>query len=117
MVIDGDAVHPHFANRDANVWSTYTALMKAADSLGPVRVETKKTSIHLVRRTAFAGGSTRKSWLILTVKSAADIRNPRIIRHEQASAGRWHLELRLESPRQVDREVRDWLKKGFEISG
>ena len=109
-------IEQHFATRAPNVRSTYAALVKAAEALGPVRQEAKKTSIHLVRRTAFAGVSTRVSWLVLTLKSATDIRSPRVIKREQASAGRWHLEVRLESPREVDREIRDWLKKGYEIS-
>jgi hypothetical protein len=116
-VATGNTIEQHFVKREPNVRSTYAALMKAAEGLGPVREEPKKTSIHLVRRTAFAGVTARKSWLVLTVKSASDINSPRIIKHDQASAGRWYLEIRLESPRQVDGEVRGWLKKGYEISG
>jgi hypothetical protein len=111
------SVEQHFAKRDPGAQSTYAALLKAAEGLGPVRQDAKKTSIHLVRRTAFAGVTTRRSCLVLTLKSPSDIKSPRILKHEQASAGRWYLEVRLESPDQVDGEIRNWLRKGYEISG
>ena len=76
----------------------------------------KKTSIHLTNRTAFAGVATRKDALILTIKSAADIASPRVHKHEQTSANRWHLEVRLENPDQVDQEVIGWLRKAYELA-
>src|SRR6478672_1834303 len=94
----------HFAKSDPAVLATYRRLLDAARALGPVTEDPKKTSVHLVRRTAFAGVATRHSALILTLKSASDIRNPRIVRREQTSANRWHVELRLEQPAQVDRQ-------------
>jgi hypothetical protein len=60
--------------------------------------EPKKTSIHLMRHTAFGRRATRRSSLILTLKSAKDIRSPRINKREQKSAHRWHLEIHLEKP-------------------
>jgi len=71
-----DAVHTvkeHFDNRAPEVKSTYAAILKAAKQFGPVKEEAKKTSIHLVRKSAFAGVATRKTALILTLKSDADV--------------------------------------------
>jgi hypothetical protein len=109
-------VKSHFKTTAPNVGATYVALLEAARVFGPVVEESKKTSIHLVRETAFAGVATRKAWLILTLKSAVDLNSPRIARHEQASAHRWHLEVRLESPGQVDRELKSWLKAAYAMS-
>lgn len=106
----------HFATSLPRVKATYSAILKAARSLGPVQEEAKKTSIHLVRTTAFAGVATRKDALILTLKATADIRSPRVHRHERASANRWHLELRLISPSEVDRELRGWLAQAYDIA-
>jgi hypothetical protein len=110
-------VKEHFENRAPGVKATYAAILKAAKQLGPVKEEAKKTSIHLVRKSAFAGVATRKSALILTLKSDSDITNPRIAKREQASAHRWHLETKLETPDQVDREIVTWLKKAYELAG
>ena len=94
----------------------YAQLLKAARTLGPFTEEPKKTSIHLTRKTAFAGVATRKDALQLTIKSASDIRSPRIVKRQHASANRWHLEVRLERPTDVDRELTLWLKKAMELS-
>ncbi|PWT89540.1 MAG: hypothetical protein C5B55_11215 [Blastocatellia bacterium] len=84
----------HFLNRELSVKSTYDALLKAAKQFGPVKEDAKKTSIHLVRGSAFAGIAMRKSSLILTVKSPADVKSDRVLKREQASRNRWHLEFK-----------------------
>ena len=109
-------VTQHFAGRAPAVRAIYDRLLTAAKTFGPVREEPKKTSIHLARKSAFAGVATRKDALILTIKSPADIRSARIVRREQASANRWHLEVRLDDPAQVDRELKGWLKQSIELS-
>jgi hypothetical protein len=109
-------VKEHFENRAPEVKEIYAAILKAAKALGPVSEEAKKTSIHLVRKTAFAGVATRKTALILTLKSEADVASKRITRREQASANRWHLEIKLETPAQVDREVLQWLAKAYQLA-
>jgi hypothetical protein len=97
MNANGHTIQEHFENRAPEVKATYAAILKAAKRLGPVKEEAKKTSIHLVRKSAFAGVATRKTALILTLKSDSDIASKRIARREQASAHRWHLEVKLEN--------------------
>jgi hypothetical protein len=82
-----------------------------------VTEEAKKTSIHLVRRRAFAGVATRRASLLLTLKSATDIRSPRIKKREQTSRNRWHVEIRLDKPADVDRQLVTWLKAAYELAG
>jgi hypothetical protein len=110
------SIATHFAGKDPTVHAIYQRLLDVARTLGPVTEEAKKTSIHLVRDTAFAGIATRRSSLILTLKSATDIRSPRIEKREQASANRWHLEVRLEKPDQIDRQLAGWLKAAYELA-
>ena len=117
MDTNGHSVGEHFENRDSSVKETYKAILQTARKLGPVKEDPKKTSIHLVRKTAFAGIAARKTALILTLKSSSDITNKRIARREQASANRWHLEIKLDSPEQVDKEIVAWLKKAYELAG
>jgi hypothetical protein len=106
----------HFNNREPNVRATYDRLLATARTFGAVREEPKKTSIHLVNRTAFAGVATRKNALVLTIKAENDIRDPRIEKHEQVSARRWHVELRLTNPGDVDGQVVEWLRAAYEMS-
>jgi uncharacterized protein DUF5655 len=117
MSANHHTVKEHFENRAAEVKETYQAILNASKKLGPVSEEPKKTSIHLVRKTAFAGIATRKTALVLTLKSDSDVANKRIARREQASSHRWHLEVKLEGPDEVDRELLGWLKKAYELAG
>ena len=117
MNANGHTVKEHFENRAPEVKAIYTAILRAAKEFGPVKEEAKKTSIHLVRKSAFAGVATRKTALILTLKSDSDISSARIAKREQASANRWHLETRLETPGQVDHEIVGWLRKAYELAG
>jgi hypothetical protein len=110
-------VATHFSGKDPAVLATYRRLVDVARSLGPVNEDPKKTSIHLVRRTAFAGVATRRSALVLTLKSAVDVRGPRIARRERTSANRWHVDVRLERPEDVDRQLTTWLKAAYELAG
>jgi hypothetical protein len=107
----------HFTGKDPAVRKTYRRLIDVARTFGPVTEEAKKTSIHLVRHAAFAGIATRRSSLILTLKSATDIRSPRVEKREQTSANRWHVEVRLEEPAQVDRQLTAWLKAAYGLAG
>jgi len=106
----------HFARTDPTVRATYQRLIEVARTFGPVTEDPKKTSIHLVRHAAFAGVATRRSSLILTLKSASDIPNPRIQKREQTSANRWHLEVRLEKPADIDRQVTTWLRAAYDLA-
>jgi len=111
------AVDDHFVGRQPHVRAIYDGILDAAKQFGPVREEPKKTSIHLSNRTAFAGVATRKDTLILTLKSANDLSNPRIVKHEQVSANRWHLDVRLQKTDQVDAELITWIRVAFELAG
>ena len=110
-------VDAHFERSEDGVRSTYAALLVAAREYGPVTEEPKKTSIHLVRRTAYAGVAVRRSSLILTLKSKSDVTHTRVIKSEQVSANRWHIEVRLQAVSDVDRQLLGWLRAAYEAAG
>ena len=91
---DGFTVEAHLKGKDPIVRLIYRQLLKAAKKLGPVTEEAKKTSIHLVNVTAFAGVATRKNAIVLTLKSDRQLSSPRIHRSERASATRFHHEVK-----------------------
>jgi hypothetical protein len=95
----------------------YQDLLAALRGLGPFEVEVKKTSIHLVRKTAFAGVAPRKAHLVLTLKSDRPVASPRIFKSEQTSASRWHHEVKITAAEQIDAELLAWLRAGYELSG
>jgi len=91
-----------FAGKDEVVQVIYTRLLEALSRLGPFQEEPKKTSIHLVRNTGFAGVHPRKSYLYLNLRTDYPIDNPRIAKTEQVSKNRFHNELKLNSPDEID---------------
>jgi hypothetical protein len=114
---NGFSVKSHFVGKDPVVRQIYDALLKHSRRFGPVIEDPKKTSIHLVHKSAFAGVATRKSAIVLTLKSDHDLDSPRIHKSEQASARRFHHEVKLTSPAEVDGELVRWLKEGYTLSG
>ena len=107
----------HFDDKEPVVKSIYDRILKEARKFGKVVEEPKKTSIHLVNKSAFAGVATRKSALILNIKSAAPIKDARIKKSEQVSASRFHQEVKLVSPEEVDSTLIAWLKDAYALSG
>jgi hypothetical protein len=114
---DQYSVSDHFAGKEPIVWEVYQHLLIEMRKFGPVVEQPKKTSIHLVNRSAFAGVVTRRTALILNIKSAAPIKDARILHGEHVSANRFHQEVKLTSPADIDPVLLGWLKSAFEMSG
>ena len=110
------SISQHFENKDPVVKSIYERILNESRKFGIVTEEPKKTSIHLVNKSAFAGVMTRKNTLILNIKSAAPIKHARITKSEQLSASRFHQEVKLTSPEEVDSILIRWLKEAYAIS-
>jgi Domain of unknown function (DUF5655) len=110
-------VKMHFLNRSPAVRQIYDRILHVSRRFGPIKEDPKKTCIHLVNRSAYAGIQNRRESMILTLKSAADIDDKRIFRRLQASANRWYLEIKLQSSEDVDDELISWLEASYHISG
>jgi hypothetical protein len=113
---NGFSVKSHFEGKGPSAQATYDRLLQKTRQFGRVSEEPKKTSIHLVNRTAFAGVVTRKGAIILTVKSDRQLSSPRIHRSERTSSNRFHHEVKLGAPSDVDAELLKWLKDAYELS-
>ena len=48
-------INDHFANKDSSVRALYDKLLEVLNTFGPIIEEPKKTSIHLVRKSALVG--------------------------------------------------------------
>jgi hypothetical protein len=113
--VAGHTVAEHFEGKSPAVRAIYERVLAIARGLGQVEEEAKKTSIHLVHKTAFAGVATRREFLILTLKADHDIASPRIAKREKVSAHRWHHEVKLTDPGEVDAELTGWIEKAFAL--
>lgn len=106
-----------FSDREPVVREIYDRVMRTLAKVGPVNVEPKKTSIHLVRATSFAGAHPKKAWLDLTIRTDKPLKSARVRAQEQVSKNRWHQDVRLTTPKEVDAEVASWLKAAYALAG
>lgn len=110
-----DARKALFTGKDDIVRSTYDRLLEVLHTLGPFEEEPKKTSLHLVHTVGFAGVHPRKSYLLLNLRTEHPIESPRITKTEQVSKNRFHNEMKLASPNDVDEELLGWLKEAYAL--
>lgn len=101
---------------DPDARRVYEAILAATAKFGTVKVEEKKTSVHLVAKTGFAGVHPRKGAVVLNIRSAEPIKSDRIRKHEQVSAKRFHNEMLIDTPAGVDRDVIGWLKSAYALN-
>ena len=93
----------------------YRSLIAALQRVGPLREELKKTSVHLMRGSAFAGVQLRREYLIVTIKSERPIVSPRVTKGDQVSKNRWHNEVRISNEADLDHELLAWLRTAYEL--
>ena len=105
-----------FANSAPVVQEIYQRITAALDEIGPFSEQPKKTSIHLVRKSGFGGIHPRKHFLILNVRLARALaEDPRLAKTEQVSRNRYHNEIKLEQPDEVDESIKSWLREAYEL--
>lgn len=102
-----------FEGKEPKVKAIYNAIKRAANKLGVVKFETKKTSIHIVARVAFLGIHPKTKWLDLNIVTTEPIISSRVSKTERVSANRFHNSIRLTEESQVDSELINWIKKSY----
>jgi hypothetical protein len=100
-----------FAQRPA-ASQAYSRLVMLLDSIGPYRVEEKKTSLHLVAgKSAFLGVHPRKDGIRLNIVLDRELSDPSVVKVEKVSAKRWHNELDLPSDGELSPELCGWIRE------
>lgn len=110
------AVDALFVGKDAVVPAIYRQLIEVLHTLGPFQEEPKKTSIHLVHTSGFAGIHPRKSFLYLNLRMDRPLRAERVAKSEQVSKNRYHNEVKIVTPDEVDSELIEWLKEAYALA-
>ena len=105
----------HLKNNEKVVTQIYERLIKELHNFGPLKIEAKKTSIHLGNRVGFAGVYTRKQYINLEVHLNYKLASKRVSKVEQASANRFHHTIKLTTVKEVDKELLVWLKQAYEL--
>jgi hypothetical protein len=101
---------------DAVARGIYDNLLAHLTLLGPYEVEAKKTSLHITRGRAFLGVHPRRGGLLLNIVTPEALEDPRIKKAERVSANRWHNEVVVSSPGDLDAELLGWLRQAYELT-
>ncbi|MBS1557004.1 MAG: hypothetical protein JSU09_18945 [Bacteroidetes bacterium] len=105
----------HLDGKDPIVGKIYNRLIDQIKKFGQLKIEPKKTSIHLVNRFGFAGVYTRQNYINLEVHLDYKLTSKRVTKVEQASANRFHHTIKLTSEKEVDKELLNWLHEAYEL--
>src|SRR5688500_1157272 len=92
---ESHTVAEHFEGKSPDVRAVYDRILDVFRGFGALEEDPKKTSIHLNRKSAFAGIETRKTYLLLNLKTDYRIDSPRAVRAEQVSRSRFHTKIKL----------------------
>jgi len=112
-----EAVDRVFARSEPQVRALAGALIRRLGQWQSVRVDAKGGSIHLCRKSAFAGLHPRRSALLLNLRTSEPIESGRVRRVERVSANRFHNELLLAAPEELDDELFAWLADACALAG
>lgn len=105
----------HLQDKAPVVYAMYTQLINELKKFGQLKIEPKKTSIHLGNRFGFAGVYTRSNYINLEVHLNYELKTDRVTKVEQASANRFHHTIKLSSLKEIDTELLTWLKQAYEL--
>src|ERR1700753_2010275 len=105
----------HLKDKDPIVADIYETLVAELHKFGPIKIEPKKTSIHLGNRFGFAGVYTQKKAINLEVHLNHRLNSTRVSKVEQASANRFHHTIKLNAPGEVDDELLGWLREAYDL--
>ncbi|MEA3061226.1 MAG: hypothetical protein QOJ94_1007 [Sphingomonadales bacterium] len=105
-----------FARSDPEVRKLAGELIDRLSAEPATRVEPKGGSLHLCRRSAFAGLHPRKSALLANLRTAAPIESDRIRKAERVSANRFHNELLIEPRKGLDDELLGWFAQAAALA-
>jgi hypothetical protein len=112
-----DPVGRVFARSDPAVRALAEQLIDRVVSESAARVEPKQGSIHLCRKSAFAGLQPRRQAVLLNLRTRDAIDSARIRKVERVSANRFHNELLLEAPEDLDEELFGWIRGAAALAG
>lgn len=106
--------HSYFQSKDPIVEKMYDRLTAAVQKLAPQSVfEYKNTSVHVVATSAFLGIHFMKNQLEINIVLDQPIKSPRVHTVEKVSANRFHNEVRLSDPQEINAELLKWIQQAY----
>ncbi|WP_284037154.1 DUF5655 domain-containing protein [Neobacillus sp. 114] len=104
-----------FSNKASNVYEIYSKILYLLKEIGPFEIEFKKTSIHLLNKSAFGGVHPKKKWLDFNLVTNHQIEHEKITKIEQVSKNRFHNNFRFYSEDELNQEFLVLLKESYQL--
>lgn len=106
----------HPFDKSAPTRELYDCLLSELSVLGPIMVEVKKTSAHIVAgKGAFLGVHPRASGLLLNIVLDRELVSPRVSKSEHVSALRYHNEVKIASQGDLNEELMSWVRQAYQL--
>jgi hypothetical protein len=102
--IDGDPISS----------GVYSALMDKISTLDGCELQENVSSFHVAHGRAFLGIHPRRGGILVNIVLTRQLDSERVHRAERVSANRWHNEVILKNPSEIDAELLTWIREGYD---
>jgi hypothetical protein len=107
------SVDEYFEERPVAQRRIFDAIAKHLRKLGPITIDAVEVGILFKKTRTFAELRPRRDRLVLALLVSRVIEHPRITKTLRTSAHRAACYVDLETPKDVDRTVREWLSEAY----
>ncbi|MFJ5761014.1 DUF5655 domain-containing protein [Neobacillus sp. NPDC093182] len=104
-----------FANKSSEVYEIYLKILDILKQIGPIEIELKKSSIHLLKKSSFGGVHPKKNWIDFNLVSNHQIAHEKITKSEQVSKNRFHNNFRFNSVDDLNQDFIALLKESYQL--
>ncbi|MCF8368492.1 MAG: DUF5655 domain-containing protein [Bacteroidales bacterium] len=107
----------HFINKNQEVTQTFEKLVQEISHLKKVKINSLKNAILFTAKTHFLAIKPKTEFLDIEFVLPEKLEGFPIHKTVQASKYRWAHFVRLGSPEEVDKQLLDWIKQAYDVSG
>jgi hypothetical protein len=93
----------------------FGGLRRMVEACGPVRAQAYSDRVAFMVEVRFAGATPRREWLDVAFWLTRRLDSPRLRRVETLTPGTHIHHLRVSGPRQLDGELRGWIREAYAI--
>ena len=94
----------------------FSALIGQVDSLDGCELQENASSFHVKHGRAFLGIHPRRGGLLVNIVLARQLESARVHRAEHVSSNRWHNEIILRDPSEIDAEFLAWMDEAYSLT-
>lgn len=109
------SVDDHLLGKPPAVQRAFAKLVSQLRALGPLRVDAVKTTIHLFSTFGFGGLTVKRDHVRVSFLSDTPIVSDRIVSRERLGAERLAYAVQVQSPRDVDAQLLQWLTRAYHL--